>query len=451
MFRKVQVKVCCLCLIMVFIAGVFSGCAKPEVSVSSSSGNQSQSQTSEVKKPADYSGTITMWGYSGAFEKAYVEFNKVFPNIKIQNVVIGGNALETVQKYQTTIASGLELPDIGFLERYARGRLLDFDIWEDLEQAPYNFDKSTVYDFTIPLVTNPKGKIVCMDWDLCSSGLFYRKELAKQYFGTDDPKELQALLPTWEAFIQKGKEVKQKSSSKVFMFPGVVDAMYCVSEQNPTPMIVDNKANITETWAKTLDYVVRMRNEGIVDNVTEWSPAWNASFISNKYIFYPGPTWGSSAYLQDNDPTGANKWGLMVPPEGCFKWGGTALGITKTSKNKELAWQFINWFFQTNEGAKVTHDLIGYNLPLKRLYDDPTYTTIKNPLFGDENLGDVFITASKDLKARPITSYDAVIDDIANMVMTTLTADDKHKMTTADAVKAFETELVNKLPDVSVK
>ena len=79
------------------------------------------------------------------------------------------------------------------------------DIWEDITKEPYNFDTSQVMDYLIPLETSESGIYVGPE---CPSvaGLAYKRELAKEFLGTDDPKELEKMLSDWDSFIEKGKE-----------------------------------------------------------------------------------------------------------------------------------------------------------------------------------------------------------------------------------------------------
>ena len=61
--------------------------------------------------------------------------------------------------------------------------------------------------------------------DISVAGIAYIKSLAKEYFGTDNPEEMEAIFTNWDAFIEKGKEVLQKSGGKVKMFPSLGDCI----------------------------------------------------------------------------------------------------------------------------------------------------------------------------------------------------------------------------------
>jgi multiple sugar transport system substrate-binding protein len=408
------------------------------------------SSASDEKKPEDYKGTISMWGWDEVTMKGVIpEFNKVYPNIKIDFVpVSSGNY---TQKVQTSVASNMELPDILWQEYKQRGVLYQMDIWEDLRQAPYNFDTSSVFDYCIP-ATSKDNKTLGIEWFVNAAGLAYRKGPAKQYLGTDDPVELKKILSSWDAFIEKGKEVKAKSNGKVFMFASVEDAMTVISgntfEAQPSVFDENNRMDLDKTFGTAFDTIVKMRDAGIIDKLSQWSPAWNNAISKDNHIFYPGATWTPHYIIEPNDPNGEGKWGLMISPGPAFNWGGTAMGITKASKNKDLAWQFIKWFLLSTDGAKVSRDVSAYFSNFKKAYDDPGYAKYTNKFFGNQDLGDVWINQiTPRIKNSNINKYDALVQEVSTTTVQALFKD--HSLTKEEALEKLKNELLAKAPDLN--
>lgn len=440
-------------LILAFILSMTVGCGQK----AEQQPDQSEKTTSEVKteeaakeeamKPEDLKGSVSMWGWDETAAKALiVEFNKKYPNVQVDYVPVAGG--DFLKKIQTSFAAGMDLPDIGWQERNQRGALYELDIWEDLTKAPYNFDKSVVFDFSIPQVTNSKGITVGVPWDISVGALAYKRDLAKQYFGTDDRKELEKLFSDWDAFIAKGKEVKEKSGGKVFMFPGTKDVMYILDGQISLPVVNGNKLDMANTWAKTLDLIVKMRDAGLTDKLDQWSSGWNASLAGKNHIFYPCAIWFPHYVIESNDKNGKGNWGLMVPPGGGFTWGGTAMGITKNSKTKEQAWAFIDWCMLSEEGIKANKEKVGFYSYLKKAYDDPSYASFKTDWFGAQDIGEVYFKelASKMEQVRPASKYDSICDETSILISKALNADLKFDAATATA--KFAEELKNKAQEL---
>jgi multiple sugar transport system substrate-binding protein len=405
------------------------------------------SSKSDGEKSTD-KGTITMWGWDANYiEVVSKEFNKVYPDIKIELTSVG--AEDYLQKVQTTMASGGELPDILWGERNFRGKIFEFDIWENLEKDPYNFDKSTVFDYLEPLTSNSKGETIAVEQSLTPGAIAYRRDLAKEYFGTDDPKELEALFPTLDAMIQKGKEVQEKSNGQVYMFASLGELNEIFTAQSQQPLMDGEVVDVTGKMKEVIDNVTKVRDAGIVDKLELWSPQWNASFADGKHIFFPAANWAPQFVIKPNDKEGEGRWGLMKPPGEMYSWGGTVFGISKTSENKELAWKFINWLLLTKEGAEASK-LVNFYVPLKEVYENPQFVSSEDPFFAGQDVGKFWIEEIvPEIDVPVLSAYDAVVKDSTNLVLNLLNSD--RSVDAEEALDKLITEVKAKLPENKVE
>lgn len=390
--------------------------------------------------------TLTMWGWNaGDIEIIFEEYKKATgANVELNYVPVQTG--EVFQKLQTNLSAGLEMPDLVPSEINQRGTMIGLDIWEDLSQEPYNFDESTIFDYYLPLCKNDRGEMVCLPRDMSTAGLAYKKDLAKEYLGTDDPAELEAMLSDWDAFKEKGLEVQEKSDGKVFMFASLTNVKQILDGQNATPVIEDGKLNLDASVRDTIEKMVDFRDNRIVDNISESSPSYSASYADDLHIFYPCAGWTPSYVIAPNDPEGKDAWGLMVPPNGCFNWGGSGHLIPKTAAHKEEAYQFASWLI-TKEGSIIQHDLLDYNQANKEIYEDEQYVHMENEYFGDQDLGEIlFVKAVSTMNVRPVSPYDVTILDTWNLVTDTINNDPS--VDTEYAMQMFEEELINKIPDL---
>lgn len=405
-------------------------------------------ETAAEKNPEDYKGTITLWGWdSNYYETTFAEFNKTYPNIKLE--VTNVAARDYLQKLQTAIAAGAELPDLLVGEMGWRGKAFNLNVWENLEEAPYNFDRSTVFDYLPPLTSTPKGEIVGLEQSVSPAAFAYRRDLAKEYFGTDDPKELEAMFPTWDALIDKGKEVLQQSGGKVFMFASTGELYNLFLGQNQNDLLENGELNVTSRVKDTLEMIIKIRDAGIVDKLELWSPQWNASFALGNHIFYPSANWSPQSVIKPNDPDGSGRWGLMMPPGGPFSWGGTVFGISKDSKNKELAWKYIEWLLLTKEGAEVSKTL-NFFVPLKSVYEDPEFSSITDPYFAGQDVGTFWMEeVVPNIKLPKISEYDSLLTPATKVVLNVLNADPS--TTLDDVLPNLLEDMRAKVPHMVVK
>ncbi len=455
---KKSTKAIAFVLASVLAVSGLSGCAgsKPEdtasqaASTASAAAPASSAAGNDGSKVIDASlkGEITEWVWGDYEIRGASKFNEYYPNIKVNYVTVPNDEYE--KKVLTTLQSGADLPDVINIESAARGQMINMDVWERLDAAPYNLKMDDMLEIGKPLVTNAKGEVVCLQVDNCVGGYAYDRNLAKKYFGTDDPTELEKRFTTVDAFVDAGKEVAQKSGGKDFMFAGTDDAYDAVCPlYTEQPFVTNKKLTMDSSILPTYQFIEKMVKNKALGNYVSWTPAWNTSFASNHVIFYQSPTWFVSFVIKENDPDSKGKWGLMSPPGGGFSNGGTAYAIPKGAKeeNKKLAWTYINWLTMTQEGAESFFAAHATPTLYKPAYDTDLYKGAADPYFANENLTQKYMTISVNpkTKARAVTPYDLTIKDANTQACRNLASG----MSAEDAYKKFKADIIAKAPDLS--
>jgi multiple sugar transport system substrate-binding protein len=438
-------------MLLGLLAACGSGNNTANSTVKNTSGNsKGTEQTSgdaakAEKSNEDYEGEFTLWTWVSEFPGMTEEFHKKYPNIKVK--VVNVASADLPKKLQTTIASGGELPDVIQIERTRKPIIFGMDILENLEEAPYNADKSLLFDYD-QVSFSMNGKLVAVPLDISVTGLAYLKGLTKQYFGTDNPSELEVMFPDWETFIAKGKEVVQQSDGKVRMFASLSDAHIFVRGQRSGPFFDGDKLNTT-VLEEVVTKLVEFRDSGVVDKLDQWSPAWQAALGQDKYIFTPSAAWTPMYVIGPNDKSETPRWGLMVAPEGGLIWGGSSLGIPKDAKNKELAWKWIEFGFMSQEGAEgMKKD--GVFTHYKKAYEDPEFTHLTWPNFGDQDIGEKYFKDINDkTKDIPENENDVILNDVMNIVLQTLSKDEAFGID--QAMDKIKQELKAKAPNINVE
>ncbi|MEG1426108.1 MAG: extracellular solute-binding protein, partial [Oscillospiraceae bacterium] len=209
-------------LASLLMLGAFSGCAGEPAKESSAPKEAAAASVAADSAgnstPAEVKGTVNVWTWEPyENQKAIIEdFNKAYPDVTIEFTTVTSEDMP--MKVQTALASDSDIPDVVWSEIGSRGKMMALDCWEDLSQAPYNIDPKEMLDYQIPVSETPSGKLAGIEVSTPVAGLAYKRSLAKEYFGTDDPAKLAELFPTWDAMIEKGKEVSAKSNNKVRLF-----------------------------------------------------------------------------------------------------------------------------------------------------------------------------------------------------------------------------------------
>ena len=445
------------------VVGMMSACGNTEAPTTESEPVEANAKTAESatkEDSADFSddpnleGELTVWDWNSAYEEEmYPEFQKVYPNIKINYVTVAHG--DYMQKLQSAIATGTDVPDIIFGEGAWRGKLFDMDILENLEAAPYNIDRNDMMDYLHDGMSNFRGEIVGVDQSLAPAGFAYRRDLAKEYFGTDDPDEVYEKISTWDKFIETGLEVQEKSGGAVTMLSGFGDVLYATRLQNCQDYIDGNVIDITERMQEPLETAIKVRDAKIIGDHEMDTPSWMADFASGNNIFFPAAPWACEWHIAANDPDGSGNWALTKAPESGYTRGGTSVGIYKDSPNKEAASAYLKWIYFSVDGSIASRDAIGQYISLKACYEgeDAIYNEpgAYDEFFGGQNLAKYFIEEIiPDITAtQKETAYETVVTQVFTKLNPTLATD--YSIDATQALEMYKEEIGLAAIDAEVK
>ncbi|OMF32189.1 ABC transporter substrate-binding protein [Paenibacillus sp. FSL H8-0548] len=437
--------------LLLVIALALTGCGGNNTNEASNPQNAS-GDTGETALPENMKATIKVWDWDEAFlEYMIPEFNKVYPNIKVEYSIV--NPTDYLQKLQSGIASGSDVPDVILGEMTYRGQLFDLGVLANLEEAPYNLNKDQLFDYLLPLLSNSKGELLALDQQITPGGLAYRRDLAKEYLGTDDPDELANILTDWNVFTQKGIEVKEKSGGKIAMMSGLGDAFRVLYGQTASEYITDNEIDLTSRVKGPLTTLFQMRDAGILGKLETDTPAWSASFAKGETIFYPLAPWGPKWTIAANDKDGSGRWGLVKAPGGGTTVGGTSISVYKDSKNKEAAWAYINFVYFSHEGTSKSFEKFGFPPGTKSFYENNELIekgTEYDEFFGGQNIMKYFSeNVVPEMKGQTQTKYESIVGNTFNMLYPLFTKDTTINADTA--LNKYITEVKNKVTGVTVK
>jgi multiple sugar transport system substrate-binding protein len=401
----------------------------------------------------DISGDILIWDWNKDPQIKYAEkFNEVYPNVTINVQDVAWDDYMT--KLQTSYVAKMELPDVLLGEIAWRGLLFEMGICENLEAAPYNLDRSKMVSSSVPLLTDPNGNIVGVEMQVTPAGFAYKRNVAKEYLGTDDPAEIGAMIANWDLFEKVGKEVLEKSGGKVKMMASLGDVLLTTLSQNVVDYVDNSTVNVTKKAADPLKTTIKLRDAGIIGTVEMYSSSWYAAYASDEYLFYEAASWCPPYVISANDPDGSGNWAITTPPEGSFNLGGTSLSIYKESVNKEAAWAFLEYIYFSEEGGPIMYELTGNYSCYQPYYESANSPfNIKGPFddfFGGQSLVEFYIKeAAPQAKTAPQTKYDPIIDSVFQKLTPVLMKD-----LTIDADKAlemFKEEVSLQSPDANVE
>ena len=117
-------------------------------------------------------------------------------------------------------------------------------------------DFSNTYAYTVQAASDASGVVKGVSFQCCPAALIYRRSIAKDVLGTDDPAEVQEKLNSWDKFNAVAADAKAKG----YLMTASEAATYRVFSNNVSEPWVDANNNLQidpaiQTWmqqARTL-------------------------------------------------------------------------------------------------------------------------------------------------------------------------------------------------------
>lgn len=325
---------------------------------------------------------LNVWSFTNEINTMAIAYEGKNPNVDVQYTMIP----MTNGEYQTKLLSALgtkDAPDVIALEAAFVKQYVEADFLADLADLMPYAEADKTYSFVTDVGTND-GVIKAFAYQATPGALFYRRSLAKEYFGTDDPTEIQALLSDMDKYTAAAAVVKEKSGGATYMVASSGDFQSPFFANRAQPWVVDDTLVIDPMVEKYIETAKLFRDEGYEAQAQQWQEGWFAGMNDSlvdangnaKQIFsYFLPTWGLPYVLAPNATSadGVNDtsgdWGVITGPL-AYQWGGTWLGAMASSTKMDLAKDFIR--FATLDQENLTNWATGVytNEYLKAI--DPT-------------------------------------------------------------------------------
>lgn len=301
------------------------------------------------------------------------------------------------------------------------------DIIKDVGLTPD--DISGQYKYTQEIVTDSKGAIKGTSWQ-ATPGLFaYRRSIAKDVLGTDDPDAVQEALSTWEKF----NEVAEKAHAKGYkMLSGFDDSYRTFSNNVSAPWVDENNTIIIDdNIVKWIEQTKEFTDKGYNNKTSLWDDQWAADQgPAGKVFGFFYSTWGINFTLLGNAletplPEGVSATGdpeaYRAATEGngifgdyavCYGpqnyyWGGSWLCAAAGSDNIELVREIMRVMTCDKETlttiTKDTQDFTNNIEAMEALAADDTFASA---FLGGQNHIKLFVGSAKGIDMSNISPYD---------------------------------------------
>ena len=172
-------------------------------------------------------------------------------------------------------------------------------------------DMADQYQYTKDIVTDSNGAQKGTTWQ-ATPGLFaYRRSIAKDVLGTDDPDAVQEALSDWDKFDAVAEQAAAKGYK---MLSGYDDAYRTFSNNVSAPWVDGDAVNVDPNIVKWIDQTKAYTDKGYNNKTSLWSAEWAADQGPEGKVFgFFYSTWGINFTLLGNslaDPSATMQYAM---------------------------------------------------------------------------------------------------------------------------------------------
>ena len=299
------------------------------------------------------------------------------------------------------------LAEADYIQKY-----VDSDYTQDITKMGVT-DFSNTYKYTVQAASDASGVVKGVSFQCCPSALIYRRSIAKDVLGTDDPATVQSLLDSWDKFNAVAADAKAKG----YLMTGSFAETYRVFSNNCTmPWVdADNKLQFDpqiEAWIDQTDAFVK---NGYTLTAGVWDQEKNDQmFADGKVMCFFGPAWYFNFCMgnaMDPEKGCSGDWAICEGPAAHF-WGGTWLLAPAGSVNAALVADIMNTFINNEDVcSKLVSEEAQFSNNMKvnaKFAEDPSYGS---EFLGGQNDVAVFSAMTDNIVWKNHTIYDQLLNE----------------------------------------
>ncbi|MBL8089398.1 MAG: carbohydrate ABC transporter substrate-binding protein [Anaerolineales bacterium] len=368
------------------LAACGGGAPETDAPADSGSGSGGSSDSGGSASTGGEKQVLKVWSFTNEILTMAVAFEGQNPDVDVQFTMIPMDAGEYQTKIKAAIGTA-DVPDVVALEAAFVKEWVEADFLADLGDLLPLAEELQTYPSVVEVGTH-EGVTKAYSYQATPGAFFYRRSIATECLGTDDPAEVQALVNDIESFLEVAETIKQCNPN--YFTVGTSGELFNPFLANRAqPWIVDGALVIDPQVEAYIDFAKLMRDNGYESQANQWSEGWfagmNDSLVGadgqpKKVFSYFLPTWGLPYVLIPNSGDTGGDWAMINGPL-AYQWGGTWVGAMADSKNLDLAKQFVAFVALNEENLTNWATGVYTNEYLKAI--DPTIADGQSQAAGD--------------------------------------------------------------------
>lgn len=269
-------------------------------------------------------------------------------------------------------------------------------------------DLADQYDFTKTTASDKDGVQRGSTWQCCPGVLVYRRDIAKDVFGTDDPAVIGEKVKDWNAMRAAAGELKAKG---YFTFASYADTFRVYSNNISKSWVTDGETSV-KIDPLIMDWVKDSKewlDAGYLDKTVkgQFNDDWNKSMGSASKVFaFLLPPWGVDFMLNPNWDGNAGSWAVANPPK-AYNWGGSYIHAANGTDNKERVKDIILSMTAKKETMlKISKDYMDFTNTVSGMDEAASDSSYASDFLGGQNAYEYYAPVAKEIRIAPLSAYD---------------------------------------------
>lgn len=376
---------------------------------------------------ADEGKVLNIWCWNDEFQQRITTFYPGYTDNGDGTGTIGD--VKVVWTINPNADNGYQIPlDAALLEQDSKAAdekidifLIEADYADKYVNSDYSLpvsevgitdaDTADMYQYTKDICTDVNGNLKGVSWQATPGLYAYRRSIAKEVLGTDDPNEVQNAVADWATFEETAAKMKDAG---YFMLSGYDDAYRTFSNNVSAPWVNENDEiiidqNILNWVEQTKDFT----DKGYNNKNALWSEGWAADQGPDGKVFgFFYSTWGINFTLLGNaGDAGFGDWAVCYGPQSYY-WGGTWICAGYQTDNPTLVRDIMYNMTCNGEIMKnITLEVEDYTnnkTAMEEIANDASYGS---EFLGGQNHVALFTESADKIDMSNISAYDQGLNE----------------------------------------
>ena len=269
-------------------------------------------------------------------------------------------------------------------------------------------DLADQYDFTRTTASDSDGVQRGSTWQCCPGTLVYRRDIAKDVFGTDDPEAVGEKLKDWDTTKATAEELKAKG---YYTFSSYADTFRLYGNSIESSWVEPGSTTI-KVDQKIMDWISDSKewlDAGYLNKTVkgQWNDDWNKAMSSDSKVFaFLFPAWGIDFTLKPNWDGEDGAWAVTNPPQE-YNWGGSYIHVATGTDNTEHAKDIILALTGNKDNLlKISKDYADFTNTKSGMQEAASDDAFASDFLGGQNPFEYFAPVAENIKIAPLSPYD---------------------------------------------